>query len=95
MPAGNVEMGQEAASRFRKVRYAYVILALISVLCAVVAVEISLSAIRHNNHTFCDLMGSLTVTPAQRPANPAADKRGERTWEIYEKVLNLQNHLGC
>lgn len=85
----------EAAARFKKVRYAYVILALISFLAAGIAVQISLIAIRNNNHNFCDLVGSLKYPSPVRPADPEKDKLGERSWVIYNKVVKLDNRLGC
>lgn len=85
----------EAAARFKKVRYAYVVLALISFLAAGIAVQISLIAIRNNNHNFCDLVTSLKYPPPVRPADPAKDRRGERTWVIYNKVVRLDQRLGC
>jgi hypothetical protein len=90
-----VVMGPEAASRFKRVRYAYVILALISVVCAVIAVEIALAAIRNNNQNFCDLVGSLKYPAPVRPVDPANDRRGERSWVIYNKVVRLDQRLGC
>lgn len=90
-----VVLGAEAASRFKRVRYAYVILALISVICAIIAVEISLVAIRNNNQNFCDLVGSFKYPAPVKPVDPAKDKRGERTWIIYNKVVRLDHRLGC
>lgn len=90
-----VMMGPEAASRFKRVRYAYVILALISVICAIIAVEISLAAIRNNNQNFCDLVGSFKNPAPVKPIDPGKDKRGERTWIIYNKVVRLDHRLGC
>lgn len=82
-------------ARVRKVRYAYVVLALISCLTAFVAVQISLTAIRNNNQNFCDLVRSSTSTPAIKPANPKADPKAERTWEVYLKIVKLSEKLGC
>lgn len=90
-----VMLGAEAASRFKRVRYAYVILALISVLCAFIAVEISLAAIRSNNQNFCDLMGSLSYPAPVKPTDPEHDLRGERTWVVYNKIVRLDHRLGC
>lgn len=88
-------LGPEAASRFKKVRYAYVVLALISVVCAFIAVEIALAAIRNNNQNFCDLVATFKHPAPVKPTDPAKDPRGERTWIVYGKVVRLDRRLGC
>jgi hypothetical protein len=90
-----VVLPPEAAPRFKRVRYAYVFLALFSFLCAAGAVQISIAAIRSNNQSFCDLVGSMTSPAPPKPVNPAADPKAERVWEIYNKVVTLDHRLGC
>jgi hypothetical protein len=77
----------------KRVKYAYVILAMISVLTAFIAVQISLAAIRGNNHNFCDLTHSLTVTPPVK--NHINVAQYNRSLAIYNELIGLQRHLGC
>lgn len=86
---------QEVNKRVRKIRYAYVVLALISVLCGLIAVEVSLKAISSNNQNFCDLTTSFASPAPVKPTDPAHDRRSERTWIVYNKVLRLSGKLGC
>lgn len=91
----NEIVGPKAVRRFKRIRYSYVVLALLSVVCAIIAVEISLAAIRSNNQNFCDLTTSFASPAPIKPTNPASDPRGERSWVVYNKIIKLNHHLGC
>jgi hypothetical protein len=74
-------------------RYAYVVLALLSIFIGAAAVLVSLHEIQVNNQKFCQVLG--TAVPAPKPENPAKDPSRERAYEGYVKVAKLSHDLGC
>lgn len=91
----SVVAGPKVSKRLKRIRYAYVVLALLSVVCAAIAVEISLAAIRSNNKNFCDLTTSFASPAPVKPLNPVLDPRGERSWVVYNKIVKFNHKIGC
>lgn len=76
-------------------RYSFIILVLISVILSGSALMISIKQNRDSDRKWCQVVDSLIITPAIKPADPKKDPSRERSYEIYIKLVNLDKALGC
>lgn len=76
-------------------RYAYITLALLSVLVGVGAVLVSLNQINANNGKFCHLVSISNSYPV--PKNPGTEINpiAERAWFMYNGYKDFGSSLGC
>jgi hypothetical protein len=76
-------------------RYAYVVLALLPIVLAILAVLINLEEISSNNHKFCQLLQAATAVSVPKPADPKANPSREKNYEGFVIFAQLGHNLGC
>ena len=78
-------------------RRSFIILVLISMFLSLTVLLISSHARQQNNHKFCDLLKYSASFKRVKPANPKSKtyKVEEIQWEGYQKLLVLNQNLGC
>lgn len=81
--------------RLVRTRYAFVALAVLTLVMTAVAIVFTVHAIAANDRKFCDVMNAFTATPVQAPASPKASPARESQFEWYERFLALGRSLGC
>lgn len=78
----------------RRERRAYILLAALSLLTAVVAVLVSLSQIDANNHKFCELVVISNEHPLPQDV-PLADPVKKRARAMFDEYNKFGRALGC
>lgn len=76
-------------------RYAFVALAVLALALSGACLLFTVHYVGANDRKFCDVITGFTVTPVQRPADPAANPSREMSWEWYERFVRLGRGLGC
>lgn len=67
----------------------------LATLLAVTSIAFTVIYVRYEGHLFCQVITSVTSTPAQRPADPKATPAQEKQYELYQKFVRLSDGLGC
>lgn len=89
-------MTEVANQRLKKVRWAYVVLAMLSLGLSVLTVLFVIKEVSDSNHKFCQIITtSLAPGPIAQPANPKKNPGQEKLYENYILVRDLGISLGC
>lgn len=77
-----------------KERWAYIILAMFTVICVVALGAFNVNYVNDNNHAWCELIrASLPVKPPTLPDNATATQL--KQYNNYKLVVHLGQRFGC
>jgi hypothetical protein len=77
-----------------RIRYAYVILALLTLLTSGASTLFSAHQIDTNNHKFCQVITGFTATPVPKPTSPKQHAVTTQ-YEWHQRFVQLGRSLGC
>ena len=78
-----------------KTRYAFVVLAALTVLLTAIAILFTVHYVNQANHKFCQVVTAVASTPVQKPANPASAPVRQSQYEWQQRFAALGRSLGC
>jgi hypothetical protein len=78
-----------------KERRAYIVLLAISVFLSAVVLAISLKTAHNDDKQMCIMLVVEKQYAPTKPADPKADPKEERVWQLHVARLKLAEKLGC
>lgn len=79
-----------------RIRWAYVILAVFTVLSSALTVAFMIKYVQSNDQAWCDIIhASLPSTPPAKPSGPHPDSKQEKRYKSYQLVIALDHKFHC
>lgn len=89
------EVPEKQEPEGRPERRAYVVLAVIMMICTVFCCLFSIQQVKSENSKICSLIGSSVTTPVKEPADPKKAPNQEVLYQKYIKTYKFAKSINC